>query len=311
MTPPDDLPEPKRESWDVDAIWSRVRARTVDAAVDGEEPTEPAERVRAPQRPHARITAYAAAAVLLVAVGAGAWTARSRGWFGGAAADSLPGLYHTSRGQYATVRLADGSEVTLAPESRLTISARFVEGAREVSLDGEAIFSVRHDATRPFKVRARGALVQDIGTRFDLRAYAGDATVTVAVVEGAVALSISRADSGGARRADAKAMVLASGEVGTLDANGNAIHKRTSGAAAYLDWASGRLSFAARPLPEVLSTIGRWYDFDIRVSDARLARRLVTAEFSRQSSSEMLDALAIAMDATVERRGRVITLRPR
>src|ERR1019366_1973328 len=58
-------------------------------------------------------------------------------------------------------------------------------------------------------------------------------------------------------------------------------------------------------------TIGRWYDLDVRVPDARLARRLVTAEFSRQSASEMIAALAVAMDATVEREGRAITLRPR
>jgi hypothetical protein len=47
------------------------------------------------------------------------------------------------------------------------------------------------------------------------------------------------------------------------------------------------------------------------VTDARLARRLVNAEFSPQSPAETIDALALAMDATVERSGRVITLRPR
>ena len=65
----------------------------------------------------------------------------------------------------------------------------------------------------------------------------------------------------------------------------------------------------SRPLPEVLATIGRWYDLDVRVPDTTLASRLVTAEFSTQSADEMIRALAIAMDATVERHGRVVTFR--
>ena len=105
--------------------------------------------------------------------------------------------------------------------------------------------------------------------------------------------------------------MLASGDVGTLDRQGKAAAERGTRVSSYFDWVNGRLSFVDRPLPDVLLTIGRWYDLDIRVADARLARRLVNAELSRQTPAELIDALAIAMDATVERSGRVITLRPR
>jgi transmembrane sensor len=81
--------------------------------------------------------------------------------------------------------------------------------------------------------------------------------------------------------------------------------------AGYLAWANGRLSFTDRPLEEVLRTIGRWYDLDVRVEDARLKGRRVTADFSPQSPAEMIDALAVATDAVVARDGRVITLRTR
>jgi transmembrane sensor len=225
--------------------------------------------------------------------------------------EPAPGHYSTSRGQSATVRLIDGSEVTLGPESRLTIPAGFAKGAREIALDGEAIFSVRHDEARPFCVRAHGALIRDIGTRFDLRAYPDEAVVTVAVTEGSVSLGRERPDSVGTLGRDGKAIVLGSGEVGTVDPHGAVTSVRSSQMSSYFGWANGRLSFVDRPLPEVLRTIGRWYDLDVRVTDARLARRLVNAEFSPQSPAETIDALALAMDATVERSGRVITLRPR
>ncbi|MFI5244054.1 MAG: FecR family protein [Gemmatimonadales bacterium] len=319
MTPDEELPESKRETWDVDALWSRVRARTLDAARDpagrpvAALPVREAREVRKESWVPRRARAWAAAGMLLAIAGTLALFVRPGPRSSHPAAEPVPGHYGTSRGQFATIRLIDGSEVTLAPESRLTVSGRFAGGVRELSLDGEAIFSVKHDALHPFKVSAGGALIEDAGTRFDLRAYPGDSSVTVAVVEGSVTLSRGRADSAAAT-ATAKGVskiFLDSGEVGTLDERGGISVERTSRVAGYLDWASGRLSFVDRPLPEVLRTVGRWYDLDVRVSDPRLARRLVNAELSRQSAAGMIDALALAMDATVERHGRVVTLRPR
>jgi len=326
MTADDNLPEPKREEWNVDALWTRVRARTLDAGLDarldaGDDRAQGAEAAAArrfPSRFPRRLGSYATAASLAIIAGAGALLIRARER--SAKHDAAPGLYHTSRGQYATIRLADSTEVTLAPESRLTISARFAQGDRDLSLDGEAIFSVRHDAAHPFRVHARSALIRDVGTRFDLRAYASDAAVTVAVAEGSVLLGGPHSDSAAAPapgahaivlRQGAHAIVLRQGEVGTLDEQGNASIERPVGAASYLGWPGGTLSFENRPLPEVLRAIARWYDLDVRVTDARLARRLVTAEFSRQSATGMIDALALAMDATVERHGQVITLVPK
>jgi transmembrane sensor len=307
MKPGDELPERQREQWDVDAMWSRVRARAVDA------PDEPADR--APLRGAARtgpgwVGRVAAAASLLIIVGSGTLIVRARLASRASAVATTAGQYSTSRGQYATIRLTDGSEVTLAPESHLTISGKFAQDAREMTLDGEAIFSVRHDAAHPFRVRARGALIEDVGTRFDLRAYPDDAGVTVAVVEGSVSLGGATSPSPRvpARRA---AIVLKAGDIGTIDGDGNPESVKDGQASTYLDWANGKLSFVDRPLPDVLRTIARWYDLDIRVTDRRLSRRLVTAGFSRQSSSDVLNALAIALDATVERNGRAITLRPR
>jgi transmembrane sensor len=254
---------------------------------------------------------YANAASLLLVGIAGAWIARSRARAAAPPAPAAPGDYRTSRGQYATIRLADSTAVTLAPESHLAVSARFGDGARELSLEGEAIFSVRHDAARPFRVRARNAVIEDIGTKFDVRAYAGDATVTVAVVEGSVEITSEQSDSAATGVPRPRGVALVAGAVGTLDRRGAALAQHTAAVASYLGWATGRLSFVDRPLPEVLATIARWYDLDIRVSDAGLMQRRVNAEFSTQSPSEMIDALAAAVGARVERSGSVVTLRAR
>lgn len=59
----------------------------------------------------------------------------------------------------------------------------------------------------------------------------------------------------------------------------------------------------------VLSILSRWYDLDIHAADSVVASHLVTAHFSTQSVDEMLQALAIATEAVVERQGRRVTLR--
>jgi transmembrane sensor len=290
----DDFPERKREAWNVDAMWSRVRERTLDRPKI------------APARVPVRWAAlFARAASIIVIVGAGVLVFRARA--DRAQPDTaVSAEYSTARGQYATVHLTDGSEVTLAPESHLIVSAHFAEGARELSLEGEAVFNVRHDAARPFKISARDATIEDIGTRFDVRAYKNDRALIVAVAEGSVSLARAKRDS------SVSSVVLKRGDVGTVDSLGNASAERNARASGYLAWASGTLSFVDRPLPEVLRTISRWYDVEARVTDTTLARRLVNAEFSRSSSaSAMIGELAIAMDARIERAGRVITLRPR
>jgi transmembrane sensor len=293
--------EPPR--WDVDRLWSEQRLRVAA-------PVRPRQAPRVMLRESSGVR-FAAAAVVLLAVGTMLYLKSRTAPVAVTPVASDDSHYSTRRGQYATIQLMDGSRVTLAPESRLTIPSSFADGQRDVSLDGEAIFDVKHDAAHPFRVHANGAQIEDIGTRFDLRAYEGETSVTVAVAEGSVALGRDPAASAASARSRAEGVVLQRGQIGSLDRAGVVSSARTARVTNVLSWSRGTLSFEGRPLPDVLRDIGRWYDLEVRVPDPHLRARLVTAEFSTQSASEMIDALALAVDASVERSGNVVTLRPR
>jgi ferric-dicitrate binding protein FerR (iron transport regulator) len=75
---------------------------------------------------------------------------------------------------------------------------------------------------------------------------------------------------------------------------------------ARLMWTEGRLRFVETPLPEVLRTLGRWYDLDIRLEAPGLNRRSITAEFAAQSPNEVVQALALAIGARVVYSGKII-----
>ena len=294
-------------SWDVEGIWARVR-RTMRA--DARRAPAFGRHLKDGHERRWLAAPLAAAAVLLLLAGAALAVLNSR---------RRPPLapmreYATARGQRGTLQLPDGSRLMLAPQSRLRIPVDFGRDVRELSLDGEALFTVAHDSTRPFRVRAKGAVAEDIGTRFDLRAYAEDSLVAVAVAEGAVALGRGAVPAEMARRDGrpvAEGIVVRPGEIATLAPDGAVTTARGAAVADYLAWADGRLHFANVPLPEVLRSIGRWYDLDVRVEGPALATRSITAEFSLRSADEMLQALALAVDARLTRAGRVVTLRPK
>jgi transmembrane sensor len=292
---------------DIDAMWAGVR-RTMRADRQRSGRFRRAFRVEA--RPWWR-SPLAAAAAVMVAVGASLFLLRTSTHRPDGSVRSLA-EYVTPRGQRATFRLSDGTQLMLAADSRLRVPADYGRGTREVYLDGEALFDVVHDAARPFRVRARHALAEDIGTRFDVRAYAEESAVAVAVAEGAVALGRADATTVGQRPREATAeLVLRQGEAGTLTPDGRVTTATGAAAAAYLAWADGRLRFVKTPLADAARTIGRWYDLDVRVEGGALASLPVTAEFGMQSADELLQELALAVGARVIRSGRVVTLQPK
>lgn len=87
----------------------------------------------------------------------------------------------TLPGETRTIALADNSRIVLNGDSQAIVGARNVELKR-----GQASFTVIHNAAAPFSVIVGGAVIRDIGTRFDVR-IAGHGT-EVAVAEGTVAV---------------------------------------------------------------------------------------------------------------------------
>jgi transmembrane sensor len=95
-------------------------------------------------------------------------------------------VYKTGVGEQRKLALADGTIVQLEPLSRL--HAKLSDRARDIELiAGEASFDVRHDAQRPFRVRAREILIEDIGTLF--RVHRRSSGMVISVMEGAVDIS--------------------------------------------------------------------------------------------------------------------------
>jgi transmembrane sensor len=202
--------------------------------------------------------------------------------------------YETGVGKTGSVTLADGSRITLGPQSRLSVPSTFSK-TRIVDLTGDAYFDVKHDASRPFAVRTASARIEDIGTSFTVESDEGEMT-SVSVVTGTVRLrqEKSAANSG---------VVLNAGDRGRLDPNGNTSVERQAVREEDTAWVSGRLAFRDAPLSRVAAEIERWYGVKVRISDSALAAQHVTTSFEGESADQALKILGLTVGAKIERHG--------
>jgi transmembrane sensor len=128
---------------------------------------------RAGKPPRRRFLAAAASVLVLTLAGAAWWKA-----------ERYP-LYATDIGERRSITLADGSTVDLNARSKIRIE--FLRDERHVELlEGQALFQVAKDKTRPFIVRSGDASIRAVGTQFDVYRKVNGTTVTV--LEGRVAV---------------------------------------------------------------------------------------------------------------------------
>src|SRR5947199_7942903 len=252
------------------------------------------------------MVALAAAAVLIAVIGGGRVLRRAPQWK----------EYATAPAQRMVIRLQDGTQVTIAPKSRVRYTAGFGRAHRDLYLDGEAYFQVAPDSQRPLRVHTTRSVTEDLGTAFVVRAYDQTATEVV-VAEGRVALW--RADTTAAARArgprpdaPSAALVLEARDLGGLHPSGVATLRRGVDVHRQLAWTRGVLAFDGTPLREGVRTLGRWYDVEIRLDDAdsALAGRRFTATFTNEPIDLVLQRIALTLGLRVERDGSVFLLRP-
>lgn len=297
--------------FDVKRAWGAVHGRMIaareQAAAKHVLHLHPSHRHDGAGTRKARVSRWpviAAAAVVIAATAATAWWRVGRvPMDGSAAADVAMREYGTARGQRSELLLADGTRVVLNVTSRLRVPETYGRRTRDVYLDGEAFFDVAHNAKAPFRVHAGGALAEDLGTAFLVRAYPEEAATTVVVSEGKVAL---RASGPGASRG----VALVPRQLGRLDASRLVNVVSDVDVEQYLAWQHAQLAFKRTPLIEVVRELERWYDIDVAIDDPSLAAVPVSGVYANRSVDGILGDITRSLDARYTREGTHVRLSP-
>lgn len=207
--------------------------------------------------------------------------------------------YESAVGERKAIRLADGSEVILNTDSR--ISVRLTKGERRVTLTrGQALFEVAHDSARPFVVDAGEAQITAVGTRFDV--YRRADAVQVTLTQGKVSV---RDDANHGR-----SWMLAPGQKILV---GPAARPLPADIGADTSWTTGQVILHDTPLAQAIAEVNRYSSRKVLLGDDAPADRRINGAFPTGD----IDAFALAASDVLDLEmrtghdGRTIELRAR
>lgn len=162
----------------------------------------------------------------------------------------------TGIGEIVRQGLADGSQLTLNAGTRVEV-AYFRDRRTVKLLQGEAVFEVEKDPSRPFVVDSGHALVTVLGTRFAVNHLTG--LVRVSVDHGRVRVEARNA----AGKITFPPIVLHDGEVAEIN-SGEMPERIQRNAGDAFGFQHGSLAFEHAALSEIAETLSRYRKMPVR-----------------------------------------------
>lgn len=205
-------------------------------------------------------------------------------------------------GSQCSTVLPDGSTVLLRSGSQLAYRSDYGKENREVELEGEGTFTVRHDSLCPFSVNAKKIRVNDIGTEFTVAAYDKSSTISVQLSKGKVSIdNLMRKMS---------PTVLIPGQTAVMDIANGKIRVATTDDLDKRRLENGSLLFCNVRLKEIADDMEREYGIRVRFGSTRVAntRYYCTFDSRRQTFAEVLSLLSTAKPFKYKVRGREVAI---
>lgn len=233
------------------------------------------------QRSHRKLGWALAASLLCAVIGALSWS-QLRG-------DN----YSTEIGEQRSITLADGSTIGLNARTRIRVTMTNDERLVQL-LEGQALFKVAKDKTRPFIVRSDDIQVRAVGTQFDV--YRRNSGTTVTVLEGRVAImsestgNASTVDSGSAQpRAEVGEAVLFldAGEQTTVTPEHVPVPVHANVAAA-VAWTDRLIVFDGSTLTQVVEEFNRYTMPRLVIHDKGLESLRISGVYSSSDPASLL-----------------------
>lgn len=242
-------------------------------------------RVEPQQKPFARLRVVSAIAMAML---------------GGAAAFSFftfrpaERVFSTAVGDREIITLHDKTRIEL--NTNTSIRTRVTATERTVWLDrGEALFTVRHDATHPFVVIAGNRRITDLGTEFSVRRE-GD-RLKVALFSGRAYLDKANDPASGS------SALLKPGDVAVATNDSLKISKESRRTLAEtLGWRRGTVVFDHTPLADAVAEFNRYSDHKLAIGDPRVGRITIGGTFDVHNVEAFADIVKHAIGLRIEER---------
>jgi ferric-dicitrate binding protein FerR (iron transport regulator) len=199
-------------------------------------------------------------------------------------------MLSTPRGGQYRVALPDGSIVWLNAASSIRFPTAFTGNERNVEITGEAYFEVKKNAAMPFRVKMKnGAVVQVLGTHFNINAYDDEESSKVTLLEGMVKVMKEE------RAENAKnEVVLKPGEQLSISHTSQLSQPIPVQTDEVMAWKNGLFQFNNVTIEAVMRQVARWYDVQV-VYQRDVSQELFRGKIYRNADiSQLLTILELS-----------------
>jgi len=185
------------------------------------------------------------------------------------------------KGSLKKITLSDGSTVTLFPGTRLRYPDTYNQTDRSLTVTGRAYFDVKPAENKPFYVNSGELTTRVLGTSFEINAPAAPNRQTVTLHTGKVSVEYGAHPLG----------LLAPDEQMTISATGDFTIRKIN-TLQHIAWVREQLAYELTPLADICQELEYWYDVNITISQPAIGNKKLTASFTKQPLSTVLDILS-------------------
>lgn len=208
--------------------------------------------------------------------------------------------YRTGYAQTKSVRLEDGTIVTLNANSKLEIPRWNIDATiREALLEGEGEFKVTHTLdNKRFLVKTDDDFeVEVLGTEFVM--YSRAKGKKVVLNKGKVQVNYQAG----------KHLTMSPGDVVTLNQHsGNIQLTQTLKPQLYSSWKEHQFYFDETPLSEVADMLNEHFGLVVIFEDSTLANKRLAGYFKATNSKEVIEVLSTLLNVPIEKKGQTVII---
>lgn len=180
-------------------------------------------------------------------------------------------IARTGLGETKEVILPDSSLIWLNAMSSISYPANFLEDKREVTIQGEVFFDIKHQQGKSFVVHSGKINTTVLGTAFTVNSYQPDEQIVVTVMRGKVQVSDQTVTSG----------ILTPGKQLSYTPGTGEMKESEKKIMAEPPWMQGKLEFDAMPLIDITATLSRWYSVSFEFENEALRHCNYTGFFTK------------------------------
>ena len=211
--------------------------------------------------------------------------------------------YSTLPGANKEVNLPDESRIILNGNSSISYSRSWdLKQTREVKIDGEAFFNVKHVAVKgrlskidSFRVIVNGLKATVLGTEFNIKNRRG--VTEIVLKNGSLRVDFIKKEI--------KSVILKPGDKLTYSSSGNAKLSNTNSAVATA-WTHQSLIFEGTTVADIIKELEDNFGYKVILKDPSLAKRRITGTVPIKRVDDLIFVLSNILNITIEKTDKTI-----